>query len=481
MVQINKRYWWLSDTSSIVYDWQFPYWERMDLSSLEYITPNPDTSLVQSFGTAYSHAILDCCDWTDSDEIYMFWYNWTSAYVKYKDNTTVISWACATTTIVPVIYNSNVIYITNQSKQLTLNKIWLSDVSGNTAWGWQASQSTGWKTGNTTSYVTNDIPALVWNNVLLVWYGRSLWRLNASDTREELIDDMNDDIVWLTSANTFVRIYLRNWQVLTYDWASSNVDYTTNLEVGRTVNVFWVRGTDYVITDTEQLLVSNWLDYQKLKAVKNYANIDWTTTKFSFKWDPATYWQRVMVEYKGSIYWVTKWSITSRGTLENWLPTAFNKEIVQTYDDWSGWYQIQKIYALSKSRDGKTLYMVYHYSDWAYDSYRLYSYKKDKDTSAWSLAQIYSPKILFGRTKRLWWELYIRADVSATKYITVYYKIDWGSWTERATINDDTRNTHILNNSLECNELELWFKFTGGAKMREYDFNQLPIEREWQT
>lgn len=480
MVVINKFYGWMSDTSSIVYDGQFPYWEGLDLSSLQYITPNPDAVKGNSVWTGNWNTLLDCSEGTDSDKIFAFGYSWTTVAVKYMTWTTVISETNASTSMNAILYNGNVIWATNQSKELTLNKIAISDTDEATArWG-QPSQSSWWKTGNTAEYETNEISMLVWNNTLLVWYGKSLWRLNASDTREELIDDMQDDIIDLTSANTFIRIYTRDWQVLTYDGASSNVDYTTNLKIGRTVDVFWVRGTDYVITHTNQLLVSNWLDYQSLKKAKNYDAIDWTVTKFKFDWGISSNGPWAMIEYRWLIYWVTKNSITSRGTLENGMPTAFNKDILPRFTVNDIEWTITDILWLCKWRNWETMYFMCKGTwDWNAINY-IYSYKKDKDTTAWSLAQVYSPKFLFGRTKRLNNELYIRADVDVDNYIVTYYKVNWWSWVERQTLNEDLKS-FIINKSLTCNELEVWIKLVGSPKVYDYDFNPLPEWREWQT
>lgn len=462
MVKVNKRYWWMSDTSAIVYDWQFSYAEWIDITSLEYVTPNPNITRESAdmAATYIFNVWLDCSEWTASDEIYFFWEN---GKIIYKDVTSVYTMTNSENIINAVLYNRNVLWFTKPSNKLTVSKISIDNVVS--TWRWSVTETR--KEWNTTDYIVNEIAILLWNNVLLVWYGRSLWRLNASDTREELIDDMVDDIIWLTSANTFIRIYLRNWQVLTYDGASSNVDYTTNLEIGRTTETFGVRGTDYVVSATEQLLVSNWLDYQKLKSSKNYVGIDWTYTKYKFNWN--------MVEYRGNIYWITWDSITSRGIIENWLPTAFNKEITK-FDDWVDIYDIK---ALCKSRDWKTLYFIASEND-TYKHRVVCSYKKDKDTTAWSLAQIYSPKFMFGRIKRLGFELYIRADADSSNYIEIYYKINWWTWVLWSTINEDI-DTFILNNSLTYNELELWFKFIGSPKLYEYEFNQLPEQREWQT
>jgi len=468
----------MSDTGAIVYDGQFPYWEWLDLDSLEYITPNPYAVTWNSLWTWNWVSTIDISQWTTTDEIYAFGYNWSNILVKYRDWSTVLTQASTTTSLNVVLYNNMVIWASNPWKELTLSKIDIADVSDDSIW---TTSTASFKTWNTTDYVTNEIKMLVWNNTLLVWYGRSLYRLNISDTWEELVSDFNDDIVWLTSANTFVRVYLRNWQVLTYDWASDNVDYTTNLSIWMIKDVFGVRWTDYVVTKTNQLLVSNWLDYEKLKWDKNYSAIDGTATKFHFEWWNSSAWSGSMIEYMWRIFYITGDSISSWGSLENWMPNAFNKDIIPIYTDWWIDWVITQIQWLSKSRDWDQLHFICKGThDWSNINI-LYSYKKDKSTSAGNLAQIYSPKLLFGRVKRVWFELYVRADVTETDYITIYYKINWWSWVEWDTIDDDTRKTFILNSSLEFNEIEYWFKMVWSPKLYEYEFNPLPMQREWQT
>lgn len=492
MVKVNKFYWWLSDTSALVYDGQFPYWENLDLDSLEYVTLNLAPTEEADITTWVSSNNAEPICWleTSDDDAFFFFEDW---FIQYKDWVVVADMTANKDISTCIEYNWRVLWFYKDSAttfkiaSIDIGDVWTTVNSWTAAWSYTETFKTWTVAANNSLW--DNISVIIWNNLLFIWAWDSIFRLNKSDTLEQVLSWLPSDVIKITSATTFLRLYLTDWQVSIYDWASQLPDYTTNLWVSKIATAYWQRGSDWVVTwwtttdVTRQLLNSNGITYESFKKKKNYVDVDEEEVgKFNFRSGASEDWDNTFTEYKGKVYTCEDNSLTSIWSIERWLPTMINKEIARSVS----WDKLTCVSTLFKANDGNTLYFYYTYVDWTIKN-KLCSWAKWPDISddfytSWSL---YSRKFLMWRIRRRNNELYVRADVSATAYIEVYYRLDWWSWTSWATLNDDTTKTHIINNSLEYNEIELAFIFTGttsvSPKMWEYEFNPLPIKREWQT
>lgn len=477
MVKINNHSWWIWDTDTVLTAWQFSYWEWIDVTkdpSFITIWPRTTESADLTATNKRAYCSLLSKTWLLQNVFFM----WEDGYI-YDKNWTIVK---STWIDIVACHQYNISWI-DYILWVTDNWIvWRIKVS-------EAYNSTDWTVE--TSY--NDAYQTVWNwtekwfHFILFKWGlflaskNEVWFLSNWWTRTKELDNLDSEIKWLTRNGTMMRIYTEKWYMYLWTWAWNSVDSTifTGIHFIRWVYSDW--GIDWVLWWTTKnssiLYQSNWYQYI---IIKKWIELSLDIEKNKFRFFEWSWANNFAVSYYWMIYIAWDDYITQFGKEYPVSPYSFNNTISKN----NTWLDLSVATALVVQSD--TLYFYYETATTSWiDKLELSSWLDYTRNDTWLL---YTQKFMMWNVKRQTVELYVRADVPTNTSIVIAYELDW-NWTrsELWTIDNPDITRHILpTTALTFNEIR--FKFALNTtdtdttpKLYEYEFNLLPIQREWQT
>jgi len=491
-MQRNRRYGWMSDTNTFVGDAQYVYSENIEVrKNPEYLRLSNKSK--NRITTDYN--VVNMLTFTDRRGIFLFW-EWWQVSDLWVPLYTLSWWE---EILDAIAFNDYYLLFYVRSNRIRMASI---DIGSANAWNW---------TGN----VTEDIQD--WTGTVIeydIWYNssnqRKIWLQNRANqilyiaswksthrlfvssgwdrVSEALIENIDNDFVWITQHGNYFHLYLNNWRKYLWDWQWWETKQLAllNTELNIT-NVIETPTVDYIVWDNASqdttLYYSAWLDM--FKKVKKTIKIAEPEEKYKFlieSWSISNHFAKY---YDDITYFTGKcwddadtWALISIWQEYDWFQTSVVNSITGC-DWWNG--TISAINCIT-TFGSWFLYYAWEWDLW-WESYwvdyiYLWEWKQSsqeyqKQWELWSKRENYWNNAL---TKKII-NSYIRADVDTSNYINVYYSIDWGSRTLWKRLDDSTKKRHkLLDLNKKFYEIQIKLEFVGTwtSTPKLYQFNLLP-------
>lgn len=334
-IQINKRFWGMSETDTLLSPWQCVFSDGLDgYSNPEYIKLAREIKNVIS---TWSDLPTTWIEDTQSN-VWIFWangniYSTATGNIVYtmSGNEDIVNAIKIGTKYIRAYKGS--------ANTLKLASIEIAN-TGVGVWAWNTFVTENYgsftpalptfQIGDWFAPLINDWEDFLyfgcWNRVYLAQYPTLPFF--------ESMLTFEDQIVWLTKNGSVINIYLRNGRKYFWDWFSE----TTLWSVDLGVNIRFVYNTknyDYVVAWAfspiyASLYISQWQDFQLLRSWKFFNVWVFPNHKFAYSSD-SPYGNNVMAIDKSHVFLFDEdyWAIQSYGNIVQWLPKAFVNEFAR--------------------------------------------------------------------------------------------------------------------------------------------------------
>ena len=442
-ININKFYWWMSESDAYTSDSMSAYQFGVDgRSQPEVLKLNK--KIDQDFSTWTNLMFRKVAlDFWINDVFFVFWENW-QVYDKNWVNVYTLPWNHN-------IYNAikfweSIIFFYEESSQL---KLWQVPVmSWNTPDWWNVTAPFG---------IDENLNPFAVN----IWFGFSPYCVAINDQEDilyfiwwnsvysALISQLplikkslvlESQVVWLTKQGSQYSVYLSAWRKYFRDWFSEQNDWYIDIWE-RIRYVKDARNYDYVVTWIgspiySKLYLSQWQSFQPVKKASQIL-IDWFL-EFKHAYDIfSPYWNDSIWIDESNAY-ISNWD-------SRWIEAFWNR--IQWLPQWTSlefaWEQFQDIWAIWYNTIWERVYFTYKNVEW--DAFVSFIEYWNTLTPKYQLEWHYYTK------KYVMWVNKIRQPLLEMRYetpentqIEVYVSTDWdGNYELLKTISDDQKNIKI--------------------------------------
>jgi len=453
MVKINKRYWWLSDLTSVTKEWEFVYSKNIEADHEKITLWKTTTKMFEvPWGCWNILEIIKLRSWNEYKNA--FW-----GHLPVNEDWTALSTAMTSEIAHAVVYNSKLY-----------------------SWaGWVVNymlESDAYSQTNRDPYTTWSHATYTWSSVfskefwgvLYVVTDKTISTLDASNVYTDDVLTSPETIVWIWANQGSMRIFLINWDILLRDGITDNYHSKTSIwEELRFGFSIW--NTDILVWGTDVDLSSFYMGvYPNYKLEKKRVGLDnslyWTDAeKFAFQWlvDKQT-WNSTWATRQWYIYLSSKTSICKiwreSAMFPLWYTSILENDdigaLATDYDDWSIVYY---------NRTDTSVYKIW--------------------TTTFNDGEVYSRVFNYWTDDVLTNEIKVDARwITDTANVKLYVSINWAAFTQYWNTLNITGKTNIytLRKAIEYNSIQFKIELIDSASdsdlaVYEIDFNALAIKK----